>query len=473
MNTTEILEKIDSFIRDEAGVTTGVNKKEELRRLIYEILLVRGITLDGLKEDADLRSFLSRKLEGGRRFLALKEVLVRLRYPVAVTSENDFKLYLPRLRLPSGPVTHGLSHPFRPHRIFVQKEVKNLPFTERIVGRFPDVPVTSFGRLKDLVPDRSRLLTDMGKRDLYIVNENTDIIKPCPCTTGALGCNYHILNLGFGCPCDCSYCYLQHYSNFPGILLPANLDNFFSAADNLLGESAGRFVRIGTGEFFDSLALDDITGYSTALVEFFRDRKVRFEFKTKTANIGNLLGIADAPANIVVSWSLNPAHIVGSEELYTASLDERLAAAATLSTRGWRVGFHFDPVIYYREWEKDYFAVIDDLAASVKGKIAWISVGTLRFYRKLKPIVEQRFPSDKYFYGEFLLDPADNKMRYPRIIRTHVYRKMLEKLRSALPGVPVYLCMEEPSVWKEVFGSIPSVREVESSFLPHGPGFEQ
>jgi hypothetical protein len=48
----------------------------------------------------------------------------------------------------------------------------------------------------------------------------------------------------------------------------------------------------------------------------------------------------------------------------------------------------------------------------------------------------------------------DGKHRYLQKTRSAMYRHLLTALEP-LHGVPVYLCMESPSVWRNVFGTLP------------------
>jgi spore photoproduct lyase len=455
------LNELDSFIASRLGIETGLNKREEIKRLIYEIRISRKLGFEDLEKHPMIKAFLSSNLEGLSRFHALKEILTEIRFPVASSCGDDLDIYLPRVEESGSLPGPRLSADLTPAKLFIQKSVRDMGLAIRALKMFPSVPCEFFDNLSDLKQDRSQLLGDMGKRDFYIVSEAFDILKPCPCTNKAQSCNYFILNLGFGCPFDCAYCYLQHYSNRPGIYLPANLEGFFAETEKILASGKYRFLRIGTGEFSDSLALDSLTGYAGALVDFFRDKNCLFEFKTKSVNVEGLLQIPDVPSNIIVSWSLNPAGVIASEELYSPPLDQRLEAASQVIKKGYKTGFHFDPIIPYEGWEKDYFETIDRMFSSAKGHIAWISLGTLRFYRKLRRITDRRFPEDPYLYGELLLDRSDNKMRYPSIIRVDTYKKMLAKIRSRDPDVPVYLCMEPPEIWEKVFGKKVGSREIE------------
>jgi len=118
-----------------------------------------------------------------------------------------------------------------------------------------------------------------------VIKESFDFFRLCPCTPHAYGCGYHIANLGMGCPMECTYCYLQDYTNAPGIAFPANLDDFFDAFKNYEHD-----IRLGSGEFTDSLVFDNLTEYSPQIIDFFRQYpNARFEFKTKTNNIDLIL----------------------------------------------------------------------------------------------------------------------------------------------------------------------------------------
>ncbi len=180
------------------------------------------------------------------------------------------------------------------------------------------------------------------------------------------------------------------------------------------------------------------------------------ELKTKTAIIQNLLP-ENPSKNILISWSLNPQEIVRKEERGAASLNERLESALICQEKGYRLGFHFDPIFLFQGWEEAYQQTVRLLFSKISPeKIAWISLGCFRFMPALKSIIQHRHPKAEYIYQEFI--PAlDNKMRYPQIKRVEIYQKMLGWLRESGKEIPVYLCMENPSVWEKVFGFIPGI----------------
>ena len=254
-----------------------------------------------------------------------------------------------------------------------------------------------------------------------------------------------MVNLGFGCRFECEYCFLQQYQNLHAILLPANIDEFLQKLEQGTYRK-GPFdrPRIGSGEFTDSLVFDDLTQYSQKIVPFFRVRPHwQFEFKTKSTNIGGLLQ-AGGCENVVVSWSVNSGKITDKAEHFTPDLTHRLAAACEVAKAGYRLGFHFDPVVIYEDYQTEYARTVEQMADALPAdKIAWISVGTLRFSRELKKQIETRFVNNFILDGEFLLD-FDGKMRYSQAQRLEVYQFLVPLLRKTFPKAVVYLCMEDP-----------------------------
>jgi spore photoproduct lyase len=334
-----------------------------------------------------------------------------------------------------------------PRRIYIEDGLEKFELVRRLEAKFPKAHFTSIRTYKDHCAKARPDISAYNRRteELFVVLEKYDHFKPCPCSGGAVPCGYHNANLGFGCPFECSYCFLQNYTNAPGIVLPANLEDFFEAF-----ATYQQHVRVGSGETTDSLVYDDLSGFSPRIVEFFSSHpKSMFEFKTKSDNINGLLGV-NASSNIVIGWSVNPLHIIEQEEHFTASLGERLEAARRCAAHGYRTAFHFDPVIYTLGWEEAYAKVITDIFSVVPAEsIAWISVGTLRMTPEQKKTIENRFPENTILDAE-LLAAEDGKLRYAYQVRLDIYRRMMTLLKEKKHALTrVYLCMETPSMCRD------------------------
>lgn len=347
-------------------------------------------------------------------------------------------------------------------RVLVEQGVAALPYTQQILARLGDIPVEiveddetfdreQFGIDQDFATGLTR-----GKQLLLLGRNRGRFLKACPATREYRCCDYQVLNIGMNCPMECVYCILQAYLNNPWLSFFVNTADLFRELTEAFAAEPDRVWRIGTGEFTDSLALDSITHLSRDLVAFMRDKPNSvLELKTKTAYIDNLKNL-DHNGRTIVAWSLNSPVIMAKEELKTASLDQRLAAAAACAGMGYRLAFHFDPIIHHPDWRAGYRRTIEQLFATVPAEsIAWISMGALRFLPNLKSIATARFPNSNFFYNEFVLG-LDNKFRYFRTLRVEMYKFIYEELKkNAAANTCIYMCMESDEIWREAFGYTP------------------
>lgn len=441
----------------------GPNKQQELLRLLFEVS----------KRDKKTPGLILREAYRGRdfkdakqAFFLLKQRLLQRRYPQTFTEEKSSCFYLPKIHFDDRCVVNTTERPeFYPETIFIEQDAGNYQLTNSILKRFPLAKQVPIPTLRHYLESQKGLQQQSGERistqriqqynertrKLFLVKERYDFLKACPCTPAANRCGYQILNMGFGCIYDCSYCFLQGYANSIGIVVPVNGLDFLTRLQRVLRNRKAA-LRVGTGEFCDSLALDGITGFAPLLIDFFSHTKnATIELKTKSANVKHLLSLRHNRRSII-AWSLNPPSLIASDELKTDGLEARLEAARQCVQSGYLVAFHFDPIIYSDSWEGKYRGLIDALFLKLKGNersIAWISLGTLRFNPQLKTVIEQRFPKTALLEQELILE-FDKKLRYSRQLRFAIYKTMHAWIRKHSLSVPVYLCMEPASMWKAV-----------------------
>lgn len=414
----------------------GVNKKREITRLLYEISKRDGVPFHDIAAGLEECSFLK-----------IKKKLLEKRFPMAASVREKINPYLPGLSICPEHRMYIDEPELYPENIYFDKASSGSGILDNLKKQFPDSMFTEIISLKEYVKAHqfSVKTYNLRRKNFFVVKEGFDFFKKCPCTKGCVCCGYYIFNLGFGCPYECTYCYLQEYTNIPGIIIPSNLEEYFEA----FKKTGKDFMRIGTGEFADSLALDNITGFSSEIIDFFRKYpKIIFEFKTKSSNVENIIKTKPAE-NVVIAWSLNPQSFIDRNEFYSAALSERIEAAKKCADAGYKIAFHFDPVVCYEEWKKEYKEVVDLIFDSINGEnIKWISLGTFRFHRNLKKIIENRFPENRILDGELIIG-FDGKLRYTDRIRIEIYKNMINWITNRSPRSFIYLCMESKRVWKE------------------------
>ncbi len=271
-------------------------------------------------------------------------------------------------------------------------------------------------------------------------------IRPCPGTPRHVCCGYQIIDFARGCDIGCSYCILSTYFGFTEPAPYHDRERLFSELDEFLGKARG-LVRFGTGEFTDSLLFEDRYPLYYRLVPYIsRRRDAVLEIKTKTTNIESLLRIKEHD-NTIVAWSLNSRHIAETEEGKAPSVQRRIEAARAVQDAGYRLAFHFDPIILYEGWEEGYKETIDLLLGSIDPEnIVYVSMGTLRFPPRMKTRIN-RLGTGEFIQGE------DGKLRYFRPLRSRAYITIKSYLSEAVDDRRLYLCMESPTVWEDVFGT--------------------
>ena len=286
----------------------------------------------------------------------------------------------------------------------------------------------------------------MPKPVRYIEKVKNSLVRPCPGAVNCFCCNYVVVSQILNCPFNCSYCFLHTFFGKDEIVIFKDEAEVVRQVKDYLKQTKEP-IHLGTGEYSDSLALPEAVSLGKALIKVFAEQeKHLLELKTKSVNIEQLLKL-DHKGKTVIAWSVNPEKIAKEEESDAPSLNERLKAAKKVAAAGYPIAFHFDPIIYYSGWEKDYAEVVDRIFNHVnENQIAWISLGALRFPERQKEIMIDKFKTKISF--EHFEKGIDNKLRYPVPLRVELFTYLYNQIRSRSKQVYVYLCMENPEVWK-------------------------
>jgi spore photoproduct lyase len=260
-------------------------------------------------------------------------------------------------------------------------------------------------------------------------------------------CNLLTLDAVESCGFDCSYCSIQSFYNEGKVVFDIN----FKERLKSLKLDKNRYYHIGTGQSSDSLMWGNRGGVLEALFEFARENSnVILELKTKSDNIDYLLK-NDIPKNIITTWSLNPQTIIDNEEHFSASLEKRIESARAIASKGNLVGFHFHPIIIYKDYLKDYEDIVKRLLNLFSpNQVAMVSMGTLTF---IKPVIKKL--RDRNFATKILQMPFENasgKLSYPIELKKEMFSSIYNMFKPWHREVYFYLCMEEHSLWKDIFG---------------------
>ena len=269
-------------------------------------------------------------------------------------------------------------------------------------------------------------------------------------------CRVYVLRSVQNCPYECSYCFLQNYLTDGQMKYIDDLESLLKEVYQKTEAQPWRLFRIGTWELGDSLALERRTGQAVYLIkQFSHIENAVLELKTKSDVVDDILNL-DHNSHTVVSWSQNTDYISRTEEHGTAPLERRLIAMKKVFEAGYLIGLHFDPMILYDGWQRDYSQLIRDIFSYISAeRIAWISIGSLRFNPEMKRMIEIHYPHTGVTSQE-MITGDDGKMRYVKPLRLEMYRHLYRELKNHIrEDTLVYLCMERWDVWERIFGYYP------------------
>jgi spore photoproduct lyase len=318
--------------------------------------------------------------------------------------------------------------PTLPDKLYIHSSVGDHPKVREILKRFK-------GRV--IRYEQESLPAD----GWLITRQKGAFLKPCPGQKGYCCCNLWVLETGLGCPFDCEYCALQAYQESRTLILHANIEDAVQEILKFNGK------RLTTGEFSDSLALEEHFPVLPEVLGACRKTGVTLELKTKSDFIGPLLKL-DSPPNLIVGFSLAPPEMHQALEKNVPHPHRRIEAAAALARKGFRLSFHFDPILP----GFDYAPLIEKLSGAVPEKsVAWISLGVFRFPKKAFDTILRQHPDTHLFQGEYY-PSSDGKFRLFRPEREKLFKAVHDLFRTRWEDAFIYLCMEHPAVWTNVMG---------------------
>ena len=290
---------------------------------------------------------------------------------------------------------------------------------------------------------------DYSRKISFIENDKEELgLGTCPVASPKTRCcNLMTLDAVESCGFDCSYCSIQSFYNQNRI----GFDKNFAQKLKNLKLDPNKNYHIGTGQSSDSLLWGNRGGIMEALFEFAsKNPNVILELKSKSKNIKYLLE-NDVPKNILCTWSLNPATIVENEEHLSATLDERIQSARSLADKGVLVGFHFHPIVVYENYLEEYKEIVQRLLRTFSSdEVVLVSMGTLTF---IKPVIKKL--RERGFKSKILQMPlidASGKYSYPLETKLEMFKGVYDEFKPWHKDVYFYLCMEDHSLWKDVFG---------------------
>jgi len=331
------------------------------------------------------------------------------------------------------------------NKIFIEDEVKDHPKTAMILNSLSKDNIQYIEKIEDIWGRvKKPYLQKRTTLNLFIGRKKGELVKETPDAYGIGAEKHYYFIHAYNCIYECKYCYLQGYFNTPDIVLFINHDEIINKMQSIVDLAPNSDPWFHAGEFSDSLALSHLTQEWDEYWEFFKKNpNAKLELRTKSVNIKAIESL-EPLENIFVSFTL-ASNISGKLYDYkTPSVQARLKTIKKLVAKGFKIGIHFDPIIYEDNFKSNYEEILAQLKDVLPDKnLGYISIGVVRFTRDVYKEVEQNY-SDSPMLKQKLIKSFDGKVRYSHPMRMWILNTVKEIcIQSGYQEEKIYKCMEE------------------------------
>lgn len=289
---------------------------------------------------------------------------------------------------------------------------------------------------------RKKLVKQVGDGSIIRRFDKTDKPKK---STDVVCPHFLELKWAYGCPYNCSWCYLKGTLRFlPGKTKPVvknyekikrHLEAFFDATK--------QEEILNTGELADSLMWENNGNpFSKFIIPLFENEdKHKVLFLTKSNNIKNLLRLEHNGCS-VISFTVNAYPVSRKWEKGAPHTMKRIAAAKKLDERGYKVRLRIDPMVPIKNWKKYYIQLIDRIFSSFEPER--ITISSLRgLQTTINNVLDKswtKYLSEKSNWGKKI----DFKTRH------EMYKTIIDYLKENYNYKSVGLCKETIEMWNRL-----------------------
>jgi len=258
----------------------------------------------------------------------------------------------------------------------------------------------------------------------------------------------HFLELkwAYGCPFDCSWCYLKGTFRFrPDGIKPAykNLEKVKLHVETFVHEVETPEI-LNTGEIADSLMKENRScPFSKLIISLFeKQNRHKVLFVTKSTNVRNLLEMASFKQQVIVSFSLNAKPVAERWEKKAPPVEKRIEAARKLSDARYEVRIRIDPMVPIEKWRESYIELIDEIF--LKFIPERITLGSLR---GLQSTINGTKDTS---WVKYLKEGSNWGRKIDFTTRHRMYTAIIKYLGNKYNYHDIALCKETKAMWEKL-----------------------
>jgi len=277
---------------------------------------------------------------------------------------------------------------------------------------------------------------------LELIWKGNRIVVPFHKTPPNIACGtFWELRWAYGCPLDCSYCYLRGTTR--GRMKPqyVKIEHTINALDEAFMKISAPTI-FNAGELSDALMSPKVMAYIVDKFEEQNKHKIYLLTKFGVRNIRFLLD--RLRKQVICGWSINAPVVAKLWEKSAPTPDERIEAAKLVSMSGYDTRIRIDPIFPIADWESHYGNLLDQILSDLTPNR--IILGTPRGLWKTIKYAEKA--GVEMSWAQFFKEDTGwgKKLAFER--RKKIYQFFYDRLSSAgYPLSRVSICKETMEMW--------------------------
>ena len=291
-----------------------------------------------------------------------------------------------------------------------------------------------------------------GKREALVekVNDGSIIQRfdktPLPRRPTDVVCPHFLeLKWAYGCPFDCSWCYLKGTFRFrPDVFEKPVIKDYekIELHTRTFLEEVETPEILNTGEIADSLMFESgELPFSKFIVPIFSSQKLhKVLFLSKSSNVKNLLEV-EPHDQAIMSFSLNAIPVAETWEKAPPVL-KRIEAAKKVYQAGYEVRIRIDPMVPIEGWQGHYLHLIDIIFENLVPER--ITLGSLR---GLQSTINGCSDTS---WVKYLKESSSWGKKIDFRTRYNMYSTMMRHLEAVYNFTKVAICKETLQMWNSL-----------------------
>lgn len=324
--------------------------------------------------------------------------------------------------------------------IYIEENILTHARVQSICERFPGARKITCERYCEVFnPKAQNFRLQKVRPSLILAEKFKNFVLPAPSGYAIGAGSNHYFSHMLNCLYDCRYCFLQGMYQSAHYVLFVNYEDFQREIHGIANANPAKPQYFFSGYDCDSLALDPVTGFADAFLDFFAGLPRAFlELRTKSTQIRALLARGALP-NVIVAFSFTPNEVSKALEHKVPTLERRIEAMSKLGGKGWRLGLRFDPMIYEPDYQRHYRELFAKIFKAIdESWLHSVSFGSFRLPNAFFSRMKKLYPQEKLFASPFELE--HNMISYSQSLQQEMFAFCEQALLDFMPAHKLFKC---------------------------------